>query len=268
MTKIDSIFAGSIPGLYDRYLGPLLFEPYAEEVARRVRAYAPTNVLETACGTGILTEALHRAVPDALMIATDLNPAMLEVASRRVQSDKVRFEQADAQQLPYPEESFDLVICQFGAMFFPDKVKATAEARRVIRDGGNYVAIIWDRLDRNPASQIAQDAVAGLYPDDPPSFLARTPFGYADPRAIERDFRAAGFTDVGIDTVELESRPVSPADAAMGLVAGCPLRSEIEERDVDGLDAAVAEAARALRRLEVEGRLDSRLSALVVTAAK
>ena len=175
MTKIDSRFAGSIPGLYDRYLGPLLFEPYAEEVARRVQAYAPGNILETACGTGIVTEALHRALPGAHIVATDLNPAMLDVASHRIQSDNVRFEQADAQQLPFPDENFDLVICQFGAMFFPDKVKATAEARRVLRYGGRYVAIIWDRLERNAASQMAHQAVAGLYPTDPPTFLARTP---------------------------------------------------------------------------------------------
>jgi ubiquinone/menaquinone biosynthesis C-methylase UbiE len=268
MSKTDTIFDGSIPGLYDRYLGPLLFEPWAEEVARRVRAFMPGHVLETAAGTGIVTAAMHGSLPDAEIVASDLNPAMLEVASQRFRSYKVSFEPADAQQLRFPNETFDLVVSQFGAMFFPDKVKATAEARRVLRNGGRYVAVIWDRLDRNPASQIVHDAVADLYPDDPPSFLARTPFGYADPQAIERDFRSAGFERIEVDTVQLNSRPVSAADAATGLVAGCPLRSEVEERDPDGLDAAIAAAAHALRRLEVAGHLDSRMSAHVVTATK
>jgi SAM-dependent methyltransferase len=153
-------------------------------------------------------------------------------------------------------------------MFYPDKVRGNAEARRVLRERGRYLVVIWDRLDLNRASQIVNDAVASLYPADPPSFLARTPFGYADPDWIRRDLRSAGFDEIEIDTVALSSRPVRAPDAAMGLVAGCPLRSEVEERDPDGLDAAVAAAAEALRELEKEGALDSRLSAHVVTATK
>jgi len=268
MTASDTDFTGSVPGLYDRYLGPLLFEPYAEEVARRARALAPANVLETAAGSGIVTEALHLALPDAEIVATDLNPTMLALATDRVRSDKVRFQPADAQSLPFPDDSFDLVVCQFGAMFFADRVKANRDARRVLREGGAYLALIWDRIERNPASQIAHDAVADLYSEDPPSFLQRTPFGYADPADIERDLRAAGFEKFDIDTVELRSRPVSAADAAKGLVAGCPLRSEIEQRDPNGVDAAVAAAAHALSHLEIDGRLDSRMSAHLVIAIK
>lgn len=268
MATVDTKFAGSIPGLYDRYLGPLLFEPYAEEVARRVAALQPRRILEVAAGTGIVTEAMAGALPEAEIVATDLNQAMLDVASDRIRSDRVSFRVADALQLPFPDASFDLLVCQFGVMFYPDKVRGNAEARRVLVEGGTYLAVIWDRLDRNPASQLVSDAVAALYPDDPPSFLVRTPFGYADPQLIERDIRSAGFERVAIDTVELESRPVSALDAAMGLVTGCPLRSEIEERDPDGLDAAVAAATHALRSIERDGRLDSRLSAHIVTAVK
>lgn len=268
MAATDTVFAGSIPGLYDRYLGPLLFEPYAEEVARCAAELAPARILETAAGTGIVTEALHRALPDAEIVATDLNPAMLHVAEQRIASDKVSFRQADALDLPFDDGSFDLVVCQFGVMFFPDKVRGNAEARRVLRDGGRYMAIIWDRLDLNPASEIANDAVASLYPDNPPSFLARTPFGYANRAWIERDLRAAGFDQVQIDTVALDSKPVTAADAATGLVAGCPLRSEIEERDQGGLDAAVQATAEALGELDKGGSLDSRLSAHIATATK
>lgn len=268
MASVDTKFAGSIPGLYDRYLGPLLFEPYAEEVARRAREFQPRRIIEVAAGTGIVTQALAAALPEAEIVATDLNQAMLDVAAQKIGSENVAFRVANAQDLPFNDGEVDLVVSQFGVMFYPDKVKGNSEARRVLRDGGRYIAVIWDRLDRNPASQIAHDAVASLYPDDPPSFLARTPFGYADPQWIERDLRSAGFERIEIDTVALESRPVSPRDAATGLVAGCPLAGEVEERDPDGLDAAVGAAAEALRELEVDGRLDSRLSAHIATATR
>lgn len=268
MTATDSVFAGSIPGLYDRYLGPLLFEPYAGEVARRAASQKPKRLLEVAAGTGIVTEALHEALPKAEIVATDLNPAMLDVAAQRVRSDKVSFQPADALHLPFDNDSFDLVVSQFGIMFYPDKVKGNAEARRVLRDGGKYVAVVWDRLDQNPASRIAHESVADLYPGDPPSFLARTPFGYADIATIERDMRLAGFETIECETVRLESRAVTANDAATGLVAGCPLRGEVEARDAEGLDPAIIAAAHALRNLERDGRLESHLSAHVVTATK
>jgi ubiquinone/menaquinone biosynthesis C-methylase UbiE len=267
MATTDTAFTGSIPALYDRCLGPLVFEPYAEEVARRAASLAPKRILETAAGTGIVTEALHRAIADAEIISTDLNPTMLEVAAKRIVADKVSFEPADAQDLRFPDASFDLVVCQFGAMFFPDKVKASAEARRVLCEGGHYIAVIWDKIDRNPASHVANDAVAALYPNDPPSFLARTPFGYSDPERIERDFHAAGFARVEIVTVALRGELVSARDAATGIVAGCPLAVEVQQRDPNGLAAAVDAAARALEPLERDGTLAC-LSAHVVTATK
>ncbi|MGE5563595.1 MAG: class I SAM-dependent methyltransferase [Bacillota bacterium] len=268
MGSVDTTFAGSIPGLYDRYLGPLLFQPYAEEVARRAAALAPQRVLEVAAGTGIVTEALHRALPGTPIVATDLNSAMLEVASQRVRSANVQLQAANALDLPFEDGSFDLVVCQFGVMFYPDKVSGHAEARRVLRDGGAYITVIWDRLDRNPASEIASDAVAALYPDDPPSFLARTPFGYANREWIERDLRLAGFERVDIDTVQLASKPMSAQDAAIGLVAGCPLASEVQERNPTGVRGAVDAAAEALRTIEHDGMLDSHLSAHIATAFK
>lgn len=265
MPSTDTIFAGSIPRQYDRHLGPLLFRPYAEEVARRAAALAPRRVLETAAGTGIVTEALASALPDAKIVATDLNPDMLAVARERL-PEGIDVRQADALDLPFDDASFDLVVSQFGVMFYPDKPKGHSEARRVLRGGGTYIAVIWDRLDRNPASDIANRVVASLYPEDPPSFLARTPFGYADPGAIERDLRAGGFEHIEIETVELASLPTTARDAAIGLVAGCPLAAEIQQRDADGLQPAIEAVTEALEALEHDGRLDSRLSAHVVTA--
>ena len=268
MADGDTAFSGSIPGMYDRFLGPLLFEPYAREVADRVRPLELGHILETAAGTGIVTHALHLAQPDAHIIATDLNAAMLEVAAQRVRTDIVTFEEADAQDLRFADESFDLVVCQFGVMFFPDKVRGNAEARRVLRHGGHYIAVIWDRLENNPASKIVHDAVAGLFPDDPPQFLARTPFGYSNPDEIGKDLREAGFGDVDIDTVTVASFKTNARDAATGLGAGCPLRAEVEERDPGGLDRAVAAAAQALERLNGPSGFESRLSAHIVTAIK
>jgi ubiquinone/menaquinone biosynthesis C-methylase UbiE len=268
MASSDTAFAGSIPRLYDQNLGPLLFQPYADEVGRRAAALQPRRILETAAGTGMVTQALHRACPDAEIVATDLNQSMLDVAAEHIRSPAVSFLQADAQQLPFDDAIFDLVVCQFGIMFFPDKVRGNAEARRVLRDGGRYILVIWDRLDRNPASQIVHDAVAALYPQDPPGFFARTPFGYHDPARIEHDLLAAGFTDIQFETLALKSYRSSPRETAVGLVLGCPLKTEIEERDSDGLDAAVDAATHALEQLVKGETFDSDLSAHVVMAIK
>ena len=264
MTASDSEFTGSIPAIYDRCLGPLLFRPFAIEAAHRVRDWRPARLLETAAGTGILTEALQRALPQAEIVATDLNPTMLDVAAQRVQPGHVTFQPADAQALSFDEASFDLVICQFGVMFFPDKVKGGSEARRVLRDGGHYLSIIWDRLDRNPVSHAISEALEEEFPQDPPRFLERMPFGYADMSRIETDLHSAGFDHVEIETVELSSR-VSASDAATGMCQGSPMRSEIEALGADALDRATIASAHALRQFD---GLDAPMSALFVTATK
>jgi SAM-dependent methyltransferase len=139
MSATDVAFAGSIPALYDRYMGPLLFEPYARDIAARAAALGPQHILETAAGTGIVTEALARALPQADIVATDLNQAMLDVAAERVRAANVRFQQADAQALPFADGEFDLVLSQFGVMFFPDRVGAYREVRRVLKPGGRVL---------------------------------------------------------------------------------------------------------------------------------
>jgi ubiquinone/menaquinone biosynthesis C-methylase UbiE len=249
-------------------MGPLLFEPYAEVVAERAKALRPARILETAAGTGIVTAALHDALPDAEIVATDLNQAMLDVAAGRIKSDKVSFSQADAQSLPFPDASFDLVVCQFGVMFYPDKAVANAEARRVLRPGGHYILVIWDRLERNAASKVAGKALARLYPDNPAAFLERMPFGYHDPARIEHDLLAAGFIDIEFETVERRSRLGSAREAAIGLVQGTPMRAEIEPRAPDALERATDCAAEALRKFEGPDGLDAAMAAHVVIATK
>lgn len=268
MTATDTVFAGSIPAMYDRYMVPLLFRPYAEVVADRAKALSPSRILETAAGTGIVTEALHRALPKAEIVATDLNQPMLDQAQRRVPAAGIRFVQADALNLPFEDSSFDLVVCQFGVMFFPDKVKANAEARRVLRDGGHYLLVIWDRIDRNLATYTAGKAVAGLFPEDSGAFYERIPFRYHDWDTIRADLLAAGFGDVGIETVELSSRSASARDVAIGLVQGTPMRSEIEQRGEGMLQRATDAAAEALNQYESESGFEAPMSALIVTATK
>jgi ubiquinone/menaquinone biosynthesis C-methylase UbiE len=264
MASTDTAFAGSIPEFYDRCLGPFIFGPYAEDLAARAAALRPGRILETAAGTGIVTAALATVLPGAEIVATDLNPDMLRVAAGKLDRPRVTFAQADAQALSFPDSAFDLVVCQFGAMFFPDRVAAYREARRVLRPDGAFLFNVWDRLEANPASQTLAEAVAELFPEDPPSFLGRVPFGYHDKAAIEADLRAAGFTEVDSETVGKRSRG-DARDLAPGLCRGSPLRAEIEARAPGRLDEATEAASAALVRRHGDP-VDAAMSAHVFTA--
>jgi ubiquinone/menaquinone biosynthesis C-methylase UbiE len=249
MTAADSAFSGSIPALYHRLLGPLLFEPYAWDIAERVAALKPARILETAAGTGIVTGAMMSKAGKAEIVATDLNQAMIDIAAGRLMSWRVTFQAADAQDLPFEDSSFDAVVCQFGAMFFPDRIAAYREARRVLKPGGRFLFNVWDRIDRNPVTSAISAAVSALFPSDPPSFARRVPFGYHDKSAIEADLRAAGFTEISAETVDKKSM-VDARAAAEGMCAGTPLRAEIEERDPARLDEAIEAAAASLAHLD------------------
>ena len=263
MTASDAVFAGSIPALYDRHLVPMLFAPYAADLAARASALAPRRILETAAGTGVVTAELARAMPEAEIVATDLNQAMLDVAATRVDSPRVSFAQADALALPFDNGGFDLLVCQFGVMFFPDRVAGYREARRVLRPGGTFLFNVWDRIDRNPVSDRLAQAVAQLFPDDPPGFLNRVPFGYHDRDRIEAELRAAGFGDIHGETVRKSSAVGSPEQAAIGLCHGSPLRAEIEAHGPGALERATHAAAAALAGAEGD---EAPMSALVFSA--
>lgn len=256
-------FDHSTPALYDRYMGPLLFEPYAKLVAERCALLQPRHVLEIASGTGIVTRELHRAAPRAEVVATDINPAMLEFAAHMLTAGNVSFQPADAQNLPFAEGSFDLVISQFGVMFFPDKVRANQEARRVLRPNGHYLLVTFNRLELNPIPKAAEDAVNALFTHEPIDYMERGPFCYSDPARIKHDLLAAGFTEVEIETIELSSQ-VNARDAAQGLVFGSPLRAEIERRDRSALDRSAETVAQALTRWHGK---DAPMSAHLVTAS-
>lgn len=265
MTSADKAFAGSIPALYDRHLGPMLFAPYAADLVRRLGA--AERVLETAAGTGIVTRALAGALPDAAITATDLNQPMLDLAAQRLESPRVTWRPANALDLPFEDGAFDAVVCQFGAMFFPDKPAAFAEARRVLKPGGRFLFSVWDRLAENHIPAVVNDAVAALFPDDPPGFMRRTPHGYHDVERIRNDLRAGGFERIEVETVALPGRAPSAADPAIGFCQGSPLRHEIEARDAARLDEATERATEAVARRFGAGPIEGKIQAHVVMAS-
>ncbi|MGZ4315484.1 MAG: class I SAM-dependent methyltransferase [Gaiellaceae bacterium] len=257
------VFKHSTPSLYDRYMGHLLFEPYAKYVAERVARLDPDRVLETAAGTGIATRAVTEAAPRAMIVATDINPAVVEFAGQHLQSERVEFQRADAQDLPFNDATFDLVLCLFGIMFFPDKVRANAEARRVLRPHGRYMLVTFNRLDLNPIPKAAGEAVASLFPEDP-RYMERGPFSYTDAALVEEDLRRAGFEAIELETVELSSS-VTARDAARGIVLGSPFRAEIERLDASALERATAAVENALEAWDGK---DAPMSAHVATATR
>jgi SAM-dependent methyltransferase len=270
MSEIDKAFTGSIAEVYETYFVPLIFAPYARDLAPRVAAAAPRRVLEVAAGTGVVTRALRAQLPASVeIVATDLNQAMLDVAAKTVTGGRVEWRRADATALPFGDESFDAVVCQFGVMFLPDKAKAFAELRRVLRPGGMLHFNVWDRIADNEFTDVATDALAAMFPDDPPRFMARTPHGYHDVAAIARDVRAGGFEKAAkIETVTKRSRAPTARDAALAICAGSPLRSEIEARAPGRLEDAVQATAAAIARRFGAGPVDGKIQAHVVAVAR
>jgi ubiquinone/menaquinone biosynthesis C-methylase UbiE len=264
----DKVFAGSIPEIYDRFLAPLIFEPYALDLANRVAALAPSDMLETAAGTGVLTRALAARLALATrMVVTDLNQPMLDQAARRAPGRAVEWKQADALALPFGDRSFDVVACQFGIMFFPDRVKGFGEAHRVLRPGGRFLFNVWDRIEDNEFADVVTQALAEVFPEDPPRFLARTPHGHHDVGRIRRELAAAGFTEIAVEAVDARSRAPSARDVAIAFCQGTPLRNEIEASDASRLEEATSRAAAAVAQRFGTAAVDGRIQAIVISAS-
>jgi len=270
MAESDKVFAGSIPKFYDTLMVPLIFQAYALDLAERVAAFSPGAVLETAAGSGVITRALApKLAADARYVVTDLNQPMLDYAAARQGADtRIEWQQADALSLPFDDASFDIVCCQFGAMFFPDRVAGYAEALRVLKPGGRFVFNVWDRIEENVFADDVTQAVAAMFPHDPPRFLARTPHGYHDTALICEDVGRAGFADIRIETREEVSRAPSARDVATAYCQGTPLRNEIEARDASLLALATDRAAAAIAGRHGAGPVAGKIQAHVIVATK
>jgi SAM-dependent methyltransferase len=270
MTHRDDVFGGSVAEVYEAFMVPMLFEPYASDLVKRVRELHVDRVLEIGAGTGVVTRALTAGLPRHVAItATDLNPAMLRKAAAAGTARDVEWRQADAAQLPWPDGSFDAVVCQFAAMFFPDKPRAFSEVRRVLRPGGRFLFSVWDRISENEFAETVDRVVASLFPDDPPHFMARTPHGYWDRPVIAADLVAAGFEGhPHVDTVTARSRAASAQVAAVAFCQGTPLRTEIESRDARRLEEATSRAAAALSERFGPGVIEGCMQAHVIRSER
>jgi ubiquinone/menaquinone biosynthesis C-methylase UbiE len=246
VTDRSAQFTGSIPAAYDRYLGPMLFEPYADDLAARVVVPPAAAVLELACGTGILTQRLRRALPARVTLtATDLNEPMLSYARGKLPNAVVTWQQADAQQLPFPDAAFEAVACQFGVMFFPDKAGAFAQVRRVLKPHGLFAFNVWQSLEENSFGRIARDTIARYFTGDPPTFYD-VPFGFHDIPYIRGLLRSARLNLVVCEPVELEAKSPSAQDAARGLVTGNPVVLDVTERATASAEAIIEAVAQGL----------------------
>ena len=268
MAESDRAFSGSIPEFYERYLVPLIFEPYARDLAARVAAARPQRILEIAAGTGVVTRALASQLSATTQIvATDLNPPMLEHAKTCMGQDRrIEWKAADAQKLPFDDESFDAVACQFGVMFFPDKVQAFKEARRVLKPNGHYFFNVWDKISDNEFADIVTQTLEEMFPYDPPRFLARTPHGHHDIGRLREQLQMAGYSAISADAIDARSKATSPGEPALAYLHGTPLRNEVEARDPTRLEEATARSTEAIAKRFGTGAVDGRIRAFVITA--
>lgn len=266
MSDTHAHFAGSIPELYDRHLGPVIFSPYAIDLARRLAPHANGPVLETACGTGILTQQLCAQLPATTpLTATDLNPPMIDYARAKLSdAGRVTWQQADAAALPFAAAAFAAVACQFGMMFVPDKPAVFREARRVLQEGGVFAFNVWDSLAQNPFARLAHETITGFFPVNPPPFF-QIPFGFYDADVLHNFLTTHGFDHVEIERVGRETVSSSAESFAIGLVRGTPVSNAIQERGAS-FDDIIAAVAAALAREGGAQPFRSTMQAVVVTA--
>ena len=264
---INVVFEGSIPENYDRYLGPVLFEPFADDIVARLKKAQPESVLELACGSGILTRRLRDILSKTRLVATDLNPGMIAYAQGRFRpSENVEWLEADAAALPFSDGSFDAVVCQFGLMFVPEKELAMREAYRVLSSGGVFLFNVWDSMEHNRFAQIAHKTIGSFFDVDPPTFY-EIPFSFYDSVLIRELLEQAGFKSVEKWRVSFPCRTKSAAEFAIGLVRGNPTSTTIEERGVD-IDAVIQAVTREISKHCGENCVDNTLQAFVWRAVR
>ena len=262
-------FSGAIPATYDRYLGPMLFQPYAEDLAARLQVEENGSVLELACGTGILTRVLRTHLPSTVKLtATDLNEPMFRHAAAKFRKDEaVQWLQADACSLPFGDRLFDAVVCHFGIMFVPDKALAMREAHRVLKPGGMFFFNVWDAIEHNAMPELAHRTVAAFFENDPPDFY-KVPYGYHNRDEIKRVLKEAGFEEIKTEVVAKVAATNRAEDAATGFVQGNPVAVAIVERDPSLLPVITKAVAQAITDRFEETDIRVPMQAIVVQARR
>ncbi len=266
MSTIEHDYA-PICDLYERHLGSALFEPYAIDLARYVAAdFTEGFVLEMACGTGIVTRQLRAHLKSTVVLtATDINPGMLDYAQKKLKDLKgIDWKQADITNLPFPDASLNVAVCQFGLMFVPDKGRAFREIRRVLVTGGLLAFNVWDRMENNPWGIIAHETIGGFFPENPPQFF-KAPCSFYDVNVLRKLLTTSGFDTINIQTVQKECSSDTATSLATGLIEGAPVLAEIQERG--GSPGPIVDAvATTLARTGGDNPYRSTMQAIVVTA--
>ena len=270
MKATDAVFAGSVPQIYDTYLVPVIFQPCTDDLSGRLVRLRPSSILEIATGTGALTRTILQKLPaSAHLTATDLNQPMLDLAQAHFGSDtRVIWQQADALALPFADSTYDAAVCQFGVMFFPDRIAGFRQVHRVLKPGGHFLFNCWGSIAENDFAQVTQDALDEMFTEKPITFMARVPHGYHDVKLIESDVKAAGFSSVKIETAHYVAVGKSAMDVAIGYCQGTPRRGEIEERGPDYLAKITAHVAQLLEKKYGKGEIRGKLTVRIVIAVK
>lgn len=266
-TEKTAAFAGTIPANYERYLGPFLFEPYALDLVSRLQDKKYNDILEIACGTGRVTAHLAKSVKHDTLTATDLNQDMISVAKEMIPDKNIKWMQADAMQLPFDDGSFDLVVIQFGVMFFPDKENGLKEAYRVLKTGGKLIYNTWNKVETNEAIHEGHSIIKSYFPDNPPIFYT-VPFSMYDDRELTTVTRRAAFKNITTTLVKKEGVSPSAADLAKGMVEGNPVYLAILERDPSLINTIKERIQKVLAEKFGDKPLKSPLQAWVVEGSK
>ncbi|HET7528292.1 MAG TPA: methyltransferase domain-containing protein [Burkholderiaceae bacterium] len=244
VVSASAIFSG--PQYYNDCLGPLWFDAFAAELVQRLPERPAGNVLEIACGTGLVTRRLReRLEPPVRLVATDLSQAMLDYARAKLQAWRgIEWREADALKLPFEDSEFGAVVCGFGIMFTPDRQAALREARRVLAEAGILLFSVWDRIEDNPHALANTTVLEALFPGDP-EMKFTTPYDMADPGLLHQLLAGAGFRATRIETKRIRVKGADPRSIATGLIRGTPRATLIERRGVQ-LEAVIDKVTDAL----------------------